>query len=344
MATGTGFCELPFIPNAPDSNTPAPRAWSLVRDKDGHRTYKITNRVAVERGSQGPLAALNCPGLPEPGSIWDFNDTIDDWAYFTQEAEVVQVGSEAGNCYFDVTQYATTKPSPDCPTDFRNDPLTFPPRIDIESINYNNEKVFDRFGNPIRNSAWEQYRGPLTEYDAHRLRVTIEQNVADLELDLANILLNCLNDSPMWDFPARQVKFSAFSAKKQFNVDCDIYWTKRFTFDIATDFDRCYLDEGTKVLRGAWDTNRSSSTYGQYIIARNAFTGVILQPTSPKNFIRFKDWHGENTRVILDGHGRPWDVAQETAGTSDDNPGRICYEVYNEDDLFELGVPVSLED
>lgn len=338
MATGTGPCEFPYIPNGGQAK------WSLTRDRDGHRTYRITHKVAVQRDVHGPLAALNCPGLPEPGSIWDFNDTIDDWAYFTQEAEVTQLGLESGNCFFEVTQFATTKPSPDCPTDFRNDPLTFPPRIDIESINYNKEFTFDRFGNPLRNSAWEQYRGPNVEFDAHRLRVTIEMNVADLELDLANIMMNCLNDTTMWGFPARNVKFSAFQAKKQFNTDCEIYWTKRFIFDIATDFDRCLLDEGTKVLRGKWDTNRASSTYGQYIVARNPITGVVLSPDNPANFTRFKDFHDENARVILDGHGRPWDQGHFTSGTSDDNPGRMCYEVYTEDDLFELGVPVSLED
>lgn len=338
MATGTGPCETPYIVND------GQRAWSVKRGVDGHRDYTIVHRIEIDRNVHGPRAVLDCPGLPAPGSTWDFEETIDDWAYFTQQADVVQVGRESGNCFFDITQYATTRPTPDCATDYRNDPLTFPPRIDIDTINYNKEAISDRFGAPIRTSSWEQIRGPQAEYDNHKIRVIIEANQGDLDLVLIDELMNTVNDMEMWGFPARYVKFSAFSAKKQFNTDCEIYWTKRFTFDISSEHDREILDEGTKVLRGKWDTDRSSATYGQYILAKNPFSGMVVSPTSPRNFIRFKDWHGENTRVILNGRGKPWDPNHDTPGTDDDSPGKLKYQYYSQGNLFILDIPTSLED
>lgn len=344
MATGTGTvgpCDLPAIINEGGA-----RRWSLKRDEEGHRTYNVTHRVKVDRTIHGPLAALELtPGLPEPGSIFIDGIIEDDWAFFTQEADVVQAGRESNNEWFDITQYATTKPTRDCVTDGREDPLAVPDRVRIESINYQREGTHDRFGNPIVNSAWEQIRGPQVEFDGHRLRVVIEQNSALLEIALIESLMHVVNDAAMWGFDPRKIKLSAFEAEPKYHSNCDKYWLRRFTFDISNDFDRCILDEGTKVLRGAWDRNPQSSTYGQYIVATsnplNPFS-VDPDPNNPGDFIRYKDWNNENTRVILNGRGVPWDPTGLTTGTADDTAGEICIEYYDQGNLLLLGIPLDL--
>lgn len=341
MSTGTAPCDTPRIEGSGN------RSWSLQRDNEGHRTYKITHRVRIDRNLGGPLTALECPGLPEPGSSWDENGFQDDWAFFSQEADVKQVAREADNEFFDVTQTCSTRPTTDCATEGRNDPLTYPDRVEIESVNYSQEQTLDRFGEPILNSAWELIRGPNAEYDAHKLRVVVEQNVAALDLDLIDSLMNHLNDAVMWGFAARTIKLSGMSrSKAQYHTNCQKYFLRRLIFDIANDFDRCVLDEGTKVLRGAWDRDPNSTTYGRYVIAKanpiNPFS-TAPDPNNPKDFIRYKDWHGENTRVILNGHGIPWDAEGVTTGTADDEPGRICTQYYPSGNLLLLGTPLTIE-
>lgn len=341
MATGTlGPCDLPVIDNS------GARSWSLKRDVDGHRNYRITHRVHVDREIHGPLAALELtPGLPEPGSTWDEGDLEDEWAFFTQEADVEQAGRGPDNQFFDVTQYATTKPTIDCSQDGRTDPLLFPDRVRIESINYVTEVTVDINGDPYANSAWELFRGPQAEYDAHRLRVVIEQNVADLEITLLQSLMHNLNDATMWGFDPRMIKFSGFDAEPKYHSNCEKYWLRRLTFDIASDFDRCILDEGTKVLDGKWDKDPSSSTFGQYIPRRanpfNPFTSDA-DPNNPNDFIHYVDYNGNPTRVILNGRGVPWDATGVSSGTADDNAGSICLQVYDQGNLFLLGVPLDL--
>lgn len=317
----------------------------MAQDREGFRDYRITHRVEVDPEVHGPGAAYQfTPGLPEVGGAWDEGELLDQWAFFTQEATVEQVGRTPDNKFFDITQVATNRPTRDCATNGGDNPLTFPDRVQIRSINYQKEGVYDQFGEPMRNSAFEQYRGSQVEFDAHRLQVYIEQNAASLELDLVQSLMHHLNDASMWGFAPRTIKLSEFSAEPKYYTTCQKYWLRRFTFDIADDFDRCLLDEGTKVLRGGWDRNPTSDTYGQYVIALDEdgpFGRVSAE--DPKNFIRYKDWHGENTRVILNGRGIPWDPEGNTTGTADDNPGSNCFEYYPEGNHLLLGIPLAID-
>lgn len=332
-------CEFPRI-----AGTGGAINWGLKRLRNGHRTYTITHRVELAADSGGPGLALATPGLPEPGSLWEEFGLLDEWAYFTQEAEVVvSPGTKQGEVrFFDVTQIATTEPSEECAEENREDPLTRPDIITVETINYQKEATIDRNGDPIVNSAFEQFRGPAAEFDAHRLRVVVEQNVANLELDLIQSLMHHLNDGEMWGFAARMIKLSEVKLAPKFHTNCEKYVARRLVFDVADDFDRCILDEGTKVLRGRWDKNPESSTYGQYIIARGELNAP-LDYTDPANYIRYQDWHGNNARVILNGKGRPWDAAQQNTATGDDTAGQICVEYYPEANLLLLGLPLNLE-
>jgi hypothetical protein len=70
--------------------------------------------------------------------------------------------------------------------------------------------------------------------------------------------------------------------------------------------------------------------------------GVTADPNNPQHFVRFKDRNSENTRVILNGHGKPWDPAGATTGTDDDVAGKIHVEAYPSVDFSTLGLPGSL--
>lgn len=264
-------CTLPRVIND------GPRAWSMTRNRRGHRTYEITYRIAVDRTDSGPLTALEfTPGLPEVGSQWDEGGVIDEWAFFTQEAKVVQADRESDNQYFDVTMIATSEPDDYCPEENKEDPLAVAPRIRIESVDYQREGVFDSNGDPIVNSAFEQFRGAQVEFDHKRYRVIIEQNVAHLEFDLVDSLMNNLNDLQLWGFPAGSVKFSRVEAQPLYYTNCQQYYLRRLMFDIdGNGFTRRLLDEGTKALHGRWDQSTGAGATVTITVGTNGeVTGV----------------------------------------------------------------------
>ena len=46
--------------------------WSMDRDKEGHREYKLTTRVKTTAVTDGPYTVMNAAGLPSVGSVWAF--------------------------------------------------------------------------------------------------------------------------------------------------------------------------------------------------------------------------------------------------------------------------------
>lgn len=348
MPTGTGTAAPCYIPHV----VGGPVSWTVQQERDRSRTYHVTYQVRIDPNNHGPYTAVNAGGLPEVGAVW--NDCPDPavrnedvWAYFTAERSATPWKSDkpSDNQYMAVECVATTKPRQDCISDLNDNPLSVPDRIRVETVNYQYEAVYDRFGIPIVNSAWEQIRGRQVEFDAHRLRVYIDQNSATLDLASVQALMQHLNDATLWGFPARHVKLSHFEGEPKYYTDCSKYWLRRFVFDIADDFDRCVLDEGTRVLRGKWDKNPASATYGQYVLGTNinpiSGTPVPVDPNNPRDFIQYQDWMGNPTRVILDGAGAPYDPVYGTGTTRIE--GQICFEYYDEGNLLLLGIPLSLE-
>lgn len=344
--TGTAVpCYKPHVEGGPVS-------WSCQQERDKSRTYRVKYKVRIDPAMHGPYTALNAGGLPLVGSVWnDAPSTAvvnqDVWAWFTAERSAFPWKSDKpeDNQYMGVECVATTKPMQDCLADGFDNPLAIRDRVRIETVNYQKEAVYDVDGFPILNSAWEQIRGHQVEFDNHRLRVYIEQYTASLELDLIQSLMHHLNDAALWGFDPRHVKLSHFDGEPRYYTNCTQYWLRRLVFDIADDFDRCVLDEGTKALRGKWDKNPASSTYGQYILGTNSISSFPfiepVNPNNPRDFIQYQDWTGNPTRVILDGFGVPYDPIYGT-GTAR-NIGQICIQYYDEGNLLLLGIPLSLE-
>jgi hypothetical protein len=304
--------------------------WEGSRDNESYRNYTLTTRVVSNNPSDGPANAMQTPGLPLYGSAWIPGNQngpsidIDVYAYCKWTTEIRQVLGETDgpNVQFDIVQHFSTKPDKDlCVTFQIEDPLLKPPELSGSFVKYTEEASFDRFGNPIQNSAFEQIRGPQAEFDRHRATVKIEMNVPSLNLPLLSSLSNCLNNAPLWGCPARCIKLNPPSWTKKYYGVCFAYYTWNLEFEINFDitdagivvsgFDRNVLDEGTKVLSGKWTTDPSTgqpqwslSTYGTH--------NTPVNPFNPRNFTKFRDKNGDLGKVILDGLGQPSGAAVGT--------------------------------
>ena len=324
---------------------PGPRSWSLETDDAGDRTYKIKFRVATNDPRDGPYLALQTTGLPLPGSPWAFGNDFDPDAYCRRTSTVRPYGVTEGRpvYQYDVEKTFSTKSedessNPSCENGSIKDPLLMPDRLSGDFKNYLEELTRDRFGNPIVSSSWEQLRGAQVEFDRNRPSVVVEQNVAVLGLSVFAPMVDCLNSVPMWGLPRRCVKLSNVTWERKYYGTCYRYFTRRLMFDVRRNgFDRDLLDEGSKVLRGDWDRVEGSGTFGKYVVADDL--DAATAHLNPNNFIRFKDFHGENARAILDGRGRPYDPD----ATADPKHWVIWPEPTDEEDPFVVG-PLSYAD
>ena len=323
-------------------------SWSMQRDEEGHRTYRIKHLVVSDTLTDGPAQALTTPGLPVPGSIWIVGTDLDLWAWCRQEATVTPHQSKEGEpgYHWAVEQTFTTKPTKRCYEQQFTNPLTEPQKVSGSFVRYTEEGQYDKDGRPIVNSAFERIRGPQNEWDNSRPQVVVEQNVPLLELDLLAAMRDTVNDLPLWGLPARCVKLSDIKWSRQMYGMCFFYYTRTLTFDVNYEtWDRRILDEGTKALRGKWVTDPTSAFFRQYVVDRDLdYDEAHL---SPVNFIKYKDFHGEPARVILNGAGRPWDPGHVPTGTSvgtgtgaDTTPGTITVRKYAEADFTLLGIPL----
>lgn len=282
--------------------------WSMTRDSEGHREYKIKHRVKSDDETDGPANAIRTAGLPVPGSIWDYDNDVDPYAYCKMDATVTPALDDQRQKFFIVEQTYSTKPdSKSCKDSQFENPLLMPMKVSGSFVKFTEERSHDRFGKRIRNSAWELIRGPHNEWDANRPQIKIEQNVLNLELDLFTQMIDTVNKYPLWGLPPRTIKLSSVPWSANFYGTCLVYYTRTLEFDIRyrrvfgissevvltgtgtlnpvslgdyETFDRDLLDEGTKVLRGHWRKD------GHYILDKfgtippPTITGVTFDPSS----------------------------------------------------------------
>ncbi len=278
----------------------------FTRDGDGYGDFRVKYQVIGDT-FDGPSNALLAPGLPRPGDPWIIDADIDLWAFCKLDCTVTERYEKEPVRFFDIEFKFSSKPDEQrCKKEPVQDPLLIPPQISGTTTKYNEEQTWDKFGNLLVNSAFEQIRGPQVEFDRNRSTVKIQMNVPSLQLELVNSFVNTVNGTPWWGFPPRCVKLSDFNWEVKYYAQCYVYYSWSFTFDINTQtFDRNILDEGSKVLNGHWDRGT-----GVWIVDPIA-PGPPLVPadnTNPSHFRRFKDRLSENSRVILNGAGLPASV------------------------------------
>jgi hypothetical protein len=289
------------------------RTWSMTRDTDGNRKYKFVTLVISDDPKDGPATVLQTAGIPIPGDYWIIDNDADLWATCKLDAEVKPLVTNEPNYQWEVTQTFDTKADDKkCKDQQLEDPLLIPDRISGGFTRYQEEATEDRDGNPIENSAHEQFRGPQVEFDKNRPSVKIAQNVPDLELGLFSSMIDNVNTDPLWGLGPRCIKLSNVTWERKFYGQCYRYFERTLEFEIRYDgFDRDLLDEGTKVLNGHWKDPRTSD---QWVVDNIA--GAAPDPSNPKHFIRFVDRRGNPSKVILDGHGLPSGVPIGTGATA----------------------------
>jgi hypothetical protein len=205
------------------------------RDAEGHRTYKVVHLVQTSI-LDGPSNAMQCPGLPLPHSIWQFDNDVDVWAFCTWDMSIRSMTKDGPNQFFEIEQTFTTKP-PDtksCIDVQVDDPLLIPQKVSGSYLKDKEEITHDRFGKATINSAFEQIRGPGVEFDKGSDTVIVEQNVPLLQLELFTPMKDTVNQFPLWGLPKRCIKLSDTKYDRKYYGQCFEYYTRTFTFEIKT--------------------------------------------------------------------------------------------------------------
>jgi hypothetical protein len=302
----------------------------MDRDDDGFRTYTIKFLVETDDPKDGPYLALGTVGLPQVGDVWDFDNDYDPWCYCRLPVKVTPEATNEPNLRFELEFSFSNKPDKDrCKLNEVTNPLLIPWQISGSFVKFHEEGRLDRFGLPIVNSAHEVIRGPQNEWDANRPQIKIEQNVLDLQLPMLCQMSDTLNMYPMWGLPARTIKLTVGPWSRKFYGHCFVYYTRTLEFDIRyrisyrveaegsfgsstssaaspqpegfiETYDRLVLDEGTKVLRGKWDTSTGKL---RWVLTKIA--GKDPDQGNPTHFIRAQDQNGNPIRLVLNGAGLP---------------------------------------
>jgi hypothetical protein len=303
------------------------RAWGMTRTREGHRVYHITFRVECNK-LEGPAVAIQTPGLPIPGAIWDpdnsSSDEVDFWAWCRLETPIVQEAPDGEpNTAFDLTYTFSTEPlrfdegtNLGGDPSFGNagggnlgstDPLIEFPKVTGEFSPFTFEPTVDRFNRAIRTSSHEQIRGAQNEWEDQRPIIRVEYNSGSFnDVALVYAMRNHVNSAPLWGFNKRCIRLVPKGWDRQFHGVTRQFFRIAVEFHIKPDgWDRDVLDEGTKVLEGHWDKDPDSATYRAWVVHTDE-NGDDLNPNNPANFVRFKDWNDENATVVLNGAGVPY--------------------------------------
>jgi hypothetical protein len=285
-----------------------PLSWVTDWDDEGYRTYEVEFRVETDSPYEGPAVVMNAAGLPRVGDPYQIDADLDVWAWCRpRRSSSPEVTGEPCKlhrvrCHFsnkpldkDRSQGGSGGPSG------VEDPLMEHPKLSGGLKVETEEAYYDFAGRPITNSAFEQIKGPQVEFSRGMPTVKIEMNVPTFDrVALAYAMQHHVNNVPLWGLPRRCWLLSNVSFERRYYAGSQKYYSLSLEFDGSYEtHDREILDEATKVLKGHWDTNPESATYGDYIPDPTA------NEHNPSHFIQYQDIKGETGKVILNGHGLP---------------------------------------
>lgn len=289
--------------------------WSMSRDEEGHRTYKVKWLVNSTSVDDGPAHALVATDLPAVGTAWGQGNDVDTWAKCRPTQSCTFRNKNEQGFWWEVEQTFSTKPGKRCETESIASPLVEPMKISGGFSKYTEEVSKDKDDKRIQSSSHELYRGSMVEFDSNRPTVSIGKNVLTLPLSTFAPMVDTVNDNILWGLPKRCVKLSNVSWSRELYGTCTFYYTINYEFDIRYDtFDRKVYDEGTKIL--------------------NIKEMPQADKDEPAHFVRYKDVNGDYSRVFLDGEGSPL--------KKDDDPVEIDIEYYAESNFSLLGIPTGL--
>lgn len=319
-----------------------PVRWSLSRDHDGYREYKVTRRVRTTSVADGPFQVLCTPGLTSIGAMYAFGNDLDPWVWCYPDARIGRIsGLQDGEpgCLWDVEQTFGNKQTKRCQDVPIEDPLMEPQKVSGSFTNYTEPATYDKDGYLIQLPSFELLKGPEVEFDKNRPTVRIEQNVANLGLGSFSAMVDKVNDDVLWGMPARCVKLRNVTWDRKIWGSCGYYYTRTFDFEIRYEevidgvtvagFDKYLPQCGEKVLRGKWLLDSGVWAWALDYDGNDE----PPDPYNPLSYIRFTDTAGNPASVILNNDGTPWD------GTGD--VPRMLVQKYEEANFLTLGIPTS---
>jgi hypothetical protein len=348
-------------------------------DADGNRTWKLKIQTAGDPQRDGPSTHAQTPGLPMPGATYQAYNDIDVYAW-THGDRTITPREEAGTIFFDheytwSTKAANKDGSPasrkddkgsrkKCSDQTVQDPLLEPPSTSGSFLDEKQEETWDRNGDPLVYTSFEQIRGPAATFDRCREQVIVEQNVLNLDRKLLRSLTDKVNDASLWDFPKRCWKMGKPTWQRKSYGTCGFYYVQRLVFECNAEevdpastlglalqdflieynnkfyishWDRNILDESSRVLNGTWDVTTNPPTWINPAGFPNA--------NKWSSYINAFDINYQPCRVILSNNpakkGQPAiDPLGLATGTPDAN--YIHKERYQEGNFLLLGIPTTL--
>jgi hypothetical protein len=140
-----------------------------------------------------------------------------------------------------------------------------------------------------------------------------------LGYQLPAAMIDTVNDSPLWGFPARTIKLSAAPWEAKYWGSCAVYYQRTLEFDIRfrimedgtiETWDRFLQDEGTKVLYGQWGVVSGATVWQLLNLPGTINTG---DSRNPLHFIKVPDLNGNHLgKIPLNGRGMPAGVLTPT--------------------------------
>lgn len=300
-----------------------PKGMSFNRDEEGHRNYEVTFQVRTRWTSgtthDGPAYILNNWPLFAVGSpyvltsLWPESTESDLWAFCTPEMAIKpHPDTKEGDPCQDwlITQHWSTKQSWRCQTNPIENPLLEPYEMRGGFSHEQIETRFDKDGNPLVMPNWQPIQGPMAEVKYSFPNISFAFNSATLPLSTYVNLINKVNDSVLWDLPARTIRFIDANWERKVYGSCFYYFRTTYFFEFNTDtFDKEIPAFGTMVRK----------TGGNHL--------------NPTHFIPYKT-QDENAGVMLNQFGDPVTRAEDQY--------KFSPKIAKEGNLLLLGIPSSL--
>ena len=291
-----------------------PKSQSMQRDEIGHREYTITWQIRTTTFLDGPAAILASWPLPAVGSVYSLDNDYDPWAFCTPELNIAASPDvQEGDPFQDwmVTQKWSTNQSWRCNTSPIENPLLEPFHLSGDFHHEQREATVDRFGDPLLHPNFQPIFGPQAEVKTSYPTISITFNSATLPLSTYVLLINKVNDAPLWGLPARTIRFADARWERLVYGSCFYYFKTTYTFECKLDtFDPKCPASGTVALKEGGN------------------------PQDPRDFIAVRTADGEMAEALLDELGR--------AVTNKDDQYIPTKQIAPQGNLLLLGIPAEL--
>jgi len=289
---------------------------SLEIQEDFHRNYKIKWLIETDDVRDGPTRVMNCPGVPSIGSLWQFGNDNDQFAYCWPQWSVSQFNSsshEPNTLWVLEQPYSTRFNQTGMNASQVENPFAMPADLSGTFVKYQQEQRFDFEGKVIRSMSFEPIRGKMVEFDANRPTVSISMNYPQLGLNVFAFMIDNVNESAMWGVGARCVKLSNIRWTR--NVwRFGYFYTRAYDFDVDfKTFDRTIPEEGTKKLMEGGNKNNPK----HWKVRMDEEQNIVRMP------------------FYYDKDGKDWD------GIDSDTIAKKLIKYHPQTNFFVLGIPAS---